>query len=590
MKHVVFVVGSYYPVYSAVGKCIGNIVREFEKEYKVTVICEKNVAGQSNREMLGKHRIVRVTTKARYSRIKIEKKMKEANGIEKTLFKMLLLMLKVERFLKVALSKTACDYKMIEAYVNALDGIEEKVDIVVPTCVPFESVMAALEFKKRNSQVDVVPYLFDLYSDNINVNRGKVLKNMHWNANLRIEKKMFEEAKVVFHVRNWTKHIEKNFPDYKEKSFEIEHPLLVLEDDFSRLPENEISIQVNYLNNDDIPTSDFERILEMVTKLRMQNTSICLYGFEKRGGEEDYSWCDAIVVREEGTSIEKKQVLTRADVLLVIGDVDDTRILAEILEYVVTGKKVIHFVKNKEMSSPDLLRNYLSAKIVDMSSEMDFDILKTFIQKDRKKRAEIDEDIDLLESIYSKDISNIISFVSQSREYKLIYAGALKKGYVEAQYVVDLFSGDLLKDCRLHFYSAGNGVDIVKRARKENFIVSDWIDKKQLDEEYKKADAFISIAERSGNNISSKIFEYMSTGKPIIHIYYTDNDKNIQYLDKYKKSICIKAEDTELFHNRLKTILFLLRTVNSVKERLDDKLMECTPEYISKMIQKKFIG
>ena len=87
MKHVVFLVGSYYPYYSAVGKCIGNIAAVFEKTYKVTVVCEKNIVNQADTDTLNMQDIVRVTTKMHYNRIKIDEKVNNSQGISKYYWK-----------------------------------------------------------------------------------------------------------------------------------------------------------------------------------------------------------------------------------------------------------------------------------------------------------------------------------------------------------------------------------------------------------------------------------------------------------------------------------------------------------------------
>ena len=38
MKHIVFLLGNYYPYYSAVEKCLGNVIEELEKDNRVTVV------------------------------------------------------------------------------------------------------------------------------------------------------------------------------------------------------------------------------------------------------------------------------------------------------------------------------------------------------------------------------------------------------------------------------------------------------------------------------------------------------------------------------------------------------------------------
>ena len=59
--HIVFIVGSYYPNYSAVGKCVGNVADVLAKENKVTVICEKSTLDQQDKEIYNNQTILRTT-------------------------------------------------------------------------------------------------------------------------------------------------------------------------------------------------------------------------------------------------------------------------------------------------------------------------------------------------------------------------------------------------------------------------------------------------------------------------------------------------------------------------------------------------
>ena len=171
---------------------------------------------------------------------------------------------------------------------------------------------------------------------------------------------------------------------------------------------------------------------------------------------------------------------------------------------------------------------------------------------------------------------------------KIIFAGSLKKGYVDAQYVIDIFSCDLLHNFSVDFYSAGNGVKIVKKAG-NNIYLKGWVDKNSLDKAYDKADAFISIAEKNGKQMSSKIFEYMSFGKPIIHIYYVDDDINLKYLEKYSKALCIKADANDISYVRKLIFLFLLGMKNrKIDNYICDDLNKCTPTKIVEEIEKYF--
>ncbi|WP_300350064.1 hypothetical protein [Clostridium sp.] len=71
--HIVFIVGSYYPNYSAVGKCVDNVAEKLSKKHKVTVICEKNDLNQLSKEQFNNQNILRTITTEKVNRLKIEK-------------------------------------------------------------------------------------------------------------------------------------------------------------------------------------------------------------------------------------------------------------------------------------------------------------------------------------------------------------------------------------------------------------------------------------------------------------------------------------------------------------------------------------
>ncbi len=53
------------------------------------------------------------------------------------------------------------------------------------------------------------------------------------------------------------------------------------------------------------------------------------------------------------------------------------------------------------------------------------------------------------------------------------------------------------------------------------------------------SDVLINIGGSNARMVPSKIFEYMSSGKPVLSTYYTDNDSSAQYLKKYQAAECI---------------------------------------------------
>ena len=81
-----------------------------------------------------------------------------------------------------------------------------------------------------------------------------------------------------------------------------------------------------------------------------------------------------------------------------------------------------------------------------------------------------------------------------------------------------------------------------------------------------EAEVLINFGNYNLNMIPSKIFEYFSFGKKIIHFYKDDNDTCIPYLKKYPYSLLIDERDT--FEYNLKKLLgFLSATICSIPNR-----------------------
>lgn len=427
MKHIVLIVGSYYPNYSAVGKCMGNIANELTKDNRVTVICEKTSLDQSDSDMVGLQKIIRVTTKRkeRYLRYNDSKQLggKIFNTIKGNYYT-------AERFIYRLISKTSIDKEMVSAYEKTLTLIKDKIDVIIPTCSPFESVIAACNYKKYNKSVNIIPYLFDLFSDNNNLNYFKIIKTLKWKENIKLEEEAFKCSKRILHIENWSPHILNNLSEHLDKCILVEHPLLMI---------------------------------------------------------------------------------------------------------------------NKEIES-----NSASGYLPDL----------------KKKNSDQKE----------------------GNKHNLIFAGALRKGYVDASDVIKLFSNDLLNGSDVFFFSSGNGIVDVINCKQDNIHLCEWVPREELEKIYEKADAFISIAEKNGRQISSKIFDYMSHRKPIIHFYFNDNDVNIKYLKSYKHSLLIKIDGSiGNKPNLINEFLSKEETISVNYLDLNESLLKCTPEYISTIIRKWII-
>ena len=139
-----------------------------------------------------------------------------------------------------------------------------------------------------------------------------------------------------------------------------------------------------------------------------------------------------------------------------------------------------------------------------------------------------------------------ISGITYKRKDSLcfLYAGSLVRNYIIADFCVNflkLASEEI--EITAKFYIGGNAVDVVKDASfnyPQIYSWSNFIPRDQLLNEFCNYDIFISIAEKKGKQFSSKIFDYISTGKPIVHFYTAEDDINLAALRKYPNALLIK--------------------------------------------------
>lgn len=90
--------------------------------------------------------------------------------------------------------------------------------------------------------------------------------------------------------------------------------------------------------------------------------------------------------------------------------------------------------------------------------------------------------------------------------------------------------------------------------------------------------------------MSSKIFSYMATGKPIVHIYYAEDDVNVGYLKRYPLALCLRAQEDSLAFNARLLALWLVwshsrrASWRAVAEEFEELLLEhVTARHIGKM-------
>ncbi len=152
-------------------------------------------------------------------------------------------------------------------------------------------------------------------------------------------------------------------------------------------------------------------------------------------------------------------------------------------------------------------------------------------------------------NLYDRTGTNIIS--EDAEKIHVVFSGQCTAtrnplGLFELWKYVD-------KTIVLHIYAGGDRaiLDEARRMSEEvpNMIFHGYVPYDTLEEAHQRADVFVNVGWFVNTMIPSKIFDYMSFGKPIINLYSIDEDTTKPFLDKYPCGLSLKADVDNMEHN-----------------------------------------
>ncbi|WP_339219894.1 hypothetical protein [Paenibacillus sp. FSL H8-0332] len=364
-KHIVFILGNYYPNYSANGLCVKNIIDFLKLKYQVTVICEKSEYIQNELEVYDGQSIIRIETKDIKKRnenrflLRNEKKLLKKKVIYSHVF-----FNRTFRYLSALLKKENIEYNSVNKFVLALANLEKKIDIIIPVCFPYESVVAALTYKKNiDNSTDIVPYLFDKFSISNTLHRTKWNLKIKFKKHLALEKWMMDSSTKIIATSDWQGHIEKYFSDYSRKIYISEIPSLKPIDEIStgKFADNKIHFVYAGSLNHNMRSPKYT--LELFSLCMEENSDYVLHMYIVGNCE---GLVDQFVNKHPQQiinygSVETKiahQALKSADFLLSIGNIDITQKPSKVYEYMSCGKPIIHLYNDHNDPVIDILSKY----------------------------------------------------------------------------------------------------------------------------------------------------------------------------------------------------------------------------------------
>lgn len=126
---------------------------------------------------------------------------------------------------------------------------------------------------------------------------------------------------------------------------------------------------------------------------------------------------------------------------------------------------------------------------------------------------------------------------------KMIYAGLIEKKYRSPSYLLNVLS-ELSKKINFEFYffSKGDCENEIKQYSRnyKNIFQRGYVFPEILEEYIQDASILVNIGNSVSRSLPSKLINYISYGKPIIHFTLQDNDICKEYLNNYELALVIE--------------------------------------------------
>ncbi len=167
---------------------------------------------------------------------------------------------------------------------------------------------------------------------------------------------------------------------------------------------------------------------------------------------------------------------------------------------------------------------------------------------------------------------------------KIVYTGSLYRGIRNPRSAMELLSS-VLDTYSVHFYGQSDCDDILEEYATKfpgHVVCHGLVSHKEAIKAAAEADILLSLGNAHTEMAPSKIYEQMSTGKPIIHTYAEQNDPCLPLLKEYGNALCVDIANISSVN--IKEFVDQLAILS--KGDLDDKFIEASPKYTLDLIMR----
>lgn len=170
-----------------------------------------------------------------------------------------------------------------------------------------------------------------------------------------------------------------------------------------------------------------------------------------------------------------------------------------------------------------------------------------------------------------------------------VYAGAIGSVHYNPEKMIEYFLKLPQNKTTLHLFCRGASLQVEQAVEQSEgrIVLHGYVDAETLKSVFASADILVTV--KTSNQVSAKIFECISYGKPIVHFSGCPEDPDVAYYQKYPLAFVVKTykADVEQSGKRLMDFLERIKGTTVSQEELKRIYKKSTPEYSVKLLCEK---
>ncbi len=176
----------------------------------------------------------------------------------------------------------------------------------------------------------------------------------------------------------------------------------------------------------------------------------------------------------------------------------------------------------------------------------------------------------------------------EKKTVDLVFVGQFYDKIRNPRFLLELMC-KLPENYVLHVFGGGadKTVGEYKASLGERLVCHGWVSAEAARREMYAADLLINLNNSIQNQMASKLFEYIGTGRPFLNICKTEECGSLGYTDKYP--LCLDVIENEDDDHAAKIVDFVNRVKGQTvpREKILELFGECTDLYVAKLIRKE---